>query len=96
MPESNHESEPRRTGATPVPLEQEFKYYLSHQDDLVAQYDGKVVVIKGQTVLGVFQDELTAVTETSKSHEIGTFLVQRVSKGSAAYTQTYHSRVVFT
>lgn len=79
-----------------MPLEAEFKFYLNHQDNLVAKYDGKFVVIKGQTVLGAYDDELTAVSETSKSHEIGTFLVQQVSKGTGAYTQTYHSRVVFT
>lgn len=78
------------------PLEKEFQFYLDHQDEMVAQYDGKFIVIKGGEVLGAYDDELTAVTETQKSHEIGTFLVQQVSKGTAAYTQTFHSRVAFS
>lgn len=78
------------------PLEREFQFYLDHQDDMVAKYDTKFVVIKDDVVLGAYDDELTAVNETQKSHEIGTFLVQKVSKGTSAYTQTFHSRVVFS
>lgn len=76
-------------------LKAEFQYYLDHQDELVRQYEGKFVVIKGGNVLGAYDDELTAVTETTKSEEIGTFLVQKVSRGTTDYTQTFHSRVAF-
>lgn len=77
-------------------LREEFQYYLDHQDEMVQKYDGKVIVIKGGTVLGAYDDELTAISETQKTHELGTFLVQRVSRGPNAYTQTFHSRVVFS
>ena len=79
----------------PSPLKAEFEYYLAHQDELVAKYDGRVVVIKHQAVIGDFADEPTAVAETQKTHELGTFLVQRVAPGPDAYTQTFHSRVTF-
>ncbi len=78
------------------PLEKEFRFYLDHQDEMVKEYDGKFVVIKGAEVLGAYDDELMAVTETKKSHELGTFLVQMVSKGTSDYTQTFNSRVVFS
>ncbi|MBI4297749.1 MAG: hypothetical protein HY676_04380 [Chloroflexi bacterium] len=78
------------------PLQREFEFYISHQDELVEKYDGKVIAIKDGNVLGVYDDELTAVTETKKSHELGTFLVQKVSKGNADYSQTFHSRAVFS
>ena len=77
------------------PLGTEFEYYLAHQDELVEKYDGKFIVIKNGDVLGAYDDELSAVTETQKSHELGTFLVQKVSEGDAEYSQTFHSRVVF-
>jgi len=76
-------------------LRDEFQFYLDHQDELVEKYEGKYIVIRGSEVLGAYDDELTAVTETQKSHPLGTFLVQRVTRGSEAYTQTFHSRVVF-
>ena len=76
-------------------LEKEFQFYLDHQDEFVRKYEGKFVVIKERKVLGAYDDELTAVAETQKAHDLGTFLVQKVSRGTADYTQTFHSRVVF-
>lgn len=77
-------------------LKKDFAYYLEHQDEMVEKYDGKYIVIRDGQVLGDYDDELTAITETQKSHELGTFLVQRVSTGTSDYSQTFHSRVVFS
>ncbi len=77
------------------PLEREFAYFVEHQNELVSKYRGKFVVIKGVQVLGAYDTALEAVTETSRSNEIGTFLVQECNPGSEAYTQTFHSRVAF-
>ncbi|NQT34224.1 hypothetical protein HQ587_03455 [bacterium] len=77
------------------PLEKEFQFYLDHQVELVAKYNGRVVVIKGEEVIGVYDDEMESVTETRKSHALGTFLVQRCTPGSEAYTVKYHSRIAF-
>ncbi|MBF0518395.1 MAG: hypothetical protein HQK92_01580 [Nitrospirae bacterium] len=76
-------------------LEKEFNYFLEHQDELVALYNGKYIVIKNQTVLGNYSSKKEAVAATIKEHEIGTFLVQLCTPGSESYTQTYHSRVSF-
>ena len=76
-------------------LRNEFEYYLAHQEDLVAKHDGKVIVLKSHQVLGEYDSEGNAYIETKKTHEPGTFLIQRVSPGTEAYTSTYHSRVVF-
>ena len=78
------------------PLKKDFEFYLSHQNEMVEKYDGKYIVIKNGDVLGAYDDELMAVTETKKSHELGTFLVQKVSPGDADYSQTFHSRAVFS
>ncbi len=77
------------------PLEKEFQYYLSHQTELIAKYDGRFIVIKDCAVIGAYDSELAAVSDAQKNHKLGTFLVQRVEPGSAAYTQTFHTRVAF-
>jgi hypothetical protein len=77
------------------PLKREFDYYRSHQAELVEQYNGKFVVIKNLAVIAAYGDHATAVFETAKTHELGTFLVQKVEPGDEAYTQTFHSRVAF-
>ena len=76
-------------------LEKEFNYYLKHQDELIREYNGKFIVIKDDAVIGKYESELEAVEETSKQHELGTFLVQKCVPGSESYTHTYHSRVMF-
>ena len=76
-----------------VGLAREFDYYLEHQDELVQQYDGRFVVIKDCAVLGAYDTLIQAITDTQRDHELGTFLVQAVSPGPDAYTQS-HSRVM--
>ena len=77
-------------------LKKEFDYYLKNQDELVKEYNGKFIVIKDCKVIGAYDSELDAIKETTKNHELGTFLVQRCEQGDASYTQAYHSRVIFT
>lgn len=77
------------------PLKREFEYYLANQKALVRKHKGKFIVIKNREVIGVYDDQVTAVSETEKMHELGTFLVQKVEPGNEAHTQTFHSRVAF-
>jgi hypothetical protein len=79
----------------PSPLQQEFEYYLAHQAEMVSRYNGKFIVLKNHEVIGAYDSELVAVTETQKTQALGTFLVQKVEPGDGAYTQTFHSRVAF-
>lgn len=77
------------------PLKREFEYYLANQEALVRKHKGKFIVVKNREVIGVYDDQATAVSETEKTHELGTFLVQKVEPGNEAHTQTFHSRVAF-
>ncbi|HUT87417.1 MAG TPA: hypothetical protein VMX15_04970 [Candidatus Heimdallarchaeota archaeon] len=77
------------------PLEKEFEFYLENQEQLVKEYEGKVLVIKNCAVIGVYDSEQEALAETTKDHELGTFLVQRCEQGVDSVTQTFHSRAVF-
>jgi hypothetical protein len=76
-------------------LKKEFQFYLDHQQELLEKYRGKYVVIKGARVVGSHDTEMEAILETSKEHQLGSFLVQKCEPGSESYTQTYHSRVAF-
>jgi hypothetical protein len=76
-------------------LDQEFKYYLEHQFELVKKYNGKYLVIKGEAIIGVYDTKEEAYFNSQKEHELGTFLIQFCSPGDTSYTQTYHSRVTF-
>jgi hypothetical protein len=77
-------------------LDKEFKYYLEHQDELVKQYNGKTLVIIGDKVVGVYNNEEEAYFDSVSKYTIGTFLIQICTPGKKDYTQTFHSRVVFS
>ena len=75
-------------------LKTEFQFYIDNQKELVEKYDGKFIVIKGEEVLGDYDDEDTAIIEALKEHKPGTFMVHKVGPGKENYTQTFRSRVV--
>jgi hypothetical protein len=78
------------------PLIQEFEFYIANQEKFVSEHNGKFVAIKDKKIIGVFDDELSAITRIQEQgHALGTFLVQKVEPGNQAYTQTFHSRVAF-
>lgn len=76
-------------------LKEEFEYYLSHQDELLKKYAGKFIVIKNKNVIGVYDTEIDAYTESVKKEEAGTFLIQECQPGNENYTQTFRTRVIF-
>lgn len=77
-------------------LHKEFEFYLEHEKELLDSCKGRVVVIKGQAVIGTFDSELEAIEKTSETHELGTFLVQVCGPSGNGNAQIYHSRAIFT
>ena len=75
-------------------LKDQFQYYLDHQDELVAQYNGKFLVIKDLSVAGVFDSQDEAYKNSIGKFEAGTFLIQQCAPGKDNYTQIFHSRVI--
>ena len=52
------------------PLQKAFDFYLAHQGEMVEKYDGKYIVIKDETVLGAYDDEIGAVTKTPPTRDV--------------------------
>jgi len=77
-------------------LEKEFKYYLDHQDELVQKYNGRVIVIAGESVVGDYKDDEDAYFDSKEKYELGTFLIQKCTPGDEAYTRHFYTpRVIF-
>lgn len=76
-------------------LEKEFKFYVSHQKELVEKHNGKFLVIVGEEVVGVYDSFEDALTESQKKYQSGTFLIQECLPGEDSYTQTFHTRAIF-
>ena len=77
-------------------LEKEFEYYLAHQDELVKLYNNRFIVIVGEKVVGDYDSFEEALQQAiDNKYELGTFLIQECTAGNDAYTQTFHSQVIF-
>jgi hypothetical protein len=76
-------------------LEQEFKYYLANQKELVEKYNGKFLVIIGEEVVSSYDSYEDALFDSQKKYEIGKFLIQQCLPGEDSYTQTFHTRAIF-
>lgn len=72
-------------------FETELQYFISHQEDLVRQHPGEVLVIKGEEVLGAYPSALEALLRTQEQHEPGSFMIQPCEPGPGAYTVTVRS-----
>ena len=60
-------------------LDSEFQFYKQNKHDLLAKYEGKYVVIVGESVVGSYDSYQEAVTITAKTHKPETFFVQLVT-----------------
>ena len=69
----------------------ELTFFIANQDKLVAEHQGKVLAIKGDKILGVYDTPLQAYLETRREHALGTFMIQACVPGPQAYSVTIGS-----
>lgn len=75
-------------------LNKQFQYFIENQDKFVEKYNGRTIVLKNYKVIGVYDDEWDAVEEAQEKFEPGTYIVQRVTPGTEAYTVAISSNFV--
>lgn len=75
-------------------LKHEFQYYLDHQEELLKKYNGKVIVIIGERVIGAFNTKQEAYLNSIKKYEPGTFLIIECTPGKDSYTYHQRSRII--
>ena len=74
-------------------LEKEYQYFLKNKDTLLKKHEGKFIVIVGNEVVGSYSSREEALKKASSKHDIGTFLIQKVSRGEDDVIQRFSSRV---
>jgi len=60
-----------------VMTDKNYAYFREHLDELIEQFRGKHVVIKDESIFGVYDDFKEAYDETTKTEELGTFIIQQ-------------------
>ena len=62
-----------------TPFQQELQHYLKIQQELARDNDGKYVAIKGEEVLGIYDDYKQAANAVYIAHEYGTVMMKKIS-----------------
>ncbi len=75
-------------------LEKNYDFFLKNKDKFLKEYPGKFLVIKNQEVIGVYDEEIAALSETSKEHQQGSFIIQECTPESVNDPQIFHTRVI--
>jgi hypothetical protein len=65
---------------------QALKYFLAHQTELCAQYNGKELLMQGPAVIAAYPTFQDAVREGRRRFGGGNFSVQKCVPGEDAYT----------
>ena len=74
-------------------LRDEFLYYLDNQAKIAEVHEGKVLVIKNKTIVGVYKSETDALKESVKIYKLGSFLIQPCSADPESVVTTLHNHI---
>ena len=77
-------------------FEEDLEYFIANQEELVAKYKDKTLVIKDCHVVEVCDTPLAAYLKASESYEPGTFMIQPCSPGPGAYTVSISTQEIFS
>jgi hypothetical protein len=67
---------------------EELNFFIKNQDNLVKQYAGKALVIKGNELCGVYDTPLEAYIQLQRDDQLGKAMIQMCQPGPAAYSAT--------
>ncbi len=67
-------------------FDKEFEFFKKSQDRLVQQYGGKILAIKDEEVIGVFDNMQAAYIAMEKQSMLGKVMIQPCIAGREAYT----------
>jgi len=77
--------------SVPDPLKKNLDWYIANQQELAAKYNGKVLLIVDQTLIGAFDSMENAYTTALRSYALGSFTLQPCSPDADSYTLTLYS-----
>jgi hypothetical protein len=77
--------------SVPDPLKRNLDWYIANQKELSAKYNGKILLIVDQKLVGDFGSMDEAYATALKTYQLGSFTLQPCSPDSDSYTLTLYN-----
>lgn len=61
-------------------LQEEIEYFNQHRAEWLTQFAGKVALVKSRTLVGVYDDEIQALSEGTRLYSLTPYLVRRITQ----------------
>ena len=75
--------------------DEDFKWFIENYDELFKKYGCCYLDIKYKAVLGAYDSPKDAISEVSKEHPVGSFIVQLCNGDESGYTNYFaNSQVI--
>lgn len=68
-------------------LLRDFDWFVANRERLYEEYGESYIVVKNMAVIGVYSSHAEGVNETSKTEDLGTFIVQHCTADESGYTK---------
>ena len=59
-------------------LQDEIEHFNQHRAEWLTQFAGRVALVKDRTLIGVYEDELQALSEGTRLYGLTPYLVRRI------------------
>lgn len=78
-------------------FEQSFAYFRAHESEILKMYEGKIVAIYIDRILGTYPSKTNALLTVPRDFDIaaGSFLIKDLSQGVNSTVRIYQSNVHF-
>lgn len=77
--------------SVPEGLKRDLEWYIANQRELSEKYNGKILLIVDQKLIGAFDSMQDAYAAAIKTYTLGTFTLQPCSPDADSYTLTLYS-----
>lgn len=81
----------KNVGSVPEPFKKDLEWYIANQRELSEKYNGKILLIVDQKLIGAFDSIEEAYATAIRSYSLGTFTLQPCSPDPDSYTLTLYS-----
>jgi hypothetical protein len=81
----------KNAASVPEPLRKDLEWYIGNQRELSEKYNGKILLILNQNLIGVFDSMEDAYATAIKTYALGSFTLQPCSPDADSYTLTLYN-----